>query len=186
MSELGERKSGTLFDHLVGSRKQCGWNLDAQRLGGLEIDNQLDLRGLHDRQVGWLFALENPPDIDASLAISIRETTSVAHQAAGRCEFAGLVDSWHGVVQGQCGESIALAIEKRISAYHERARPQLVQGCEDFAQVRFGARVHNVELQSEGASCFLHVSLYALGNSIGWVDEQCNALGLPYHPMEQL
>src|SRR5262249_40524714 len=31
------------FDHLVGEREQPVWNLEAERLGGLEVDHQLEL-----------------------------------------------------------------------------------------------------------------------------------------------
>jgi hypothetical protein len=32
-----------LFDHLVGGREQRLWNFEAQRLGGFEVDHQLEL-----------------------------------------------------------------------------------------------------------------------------------------------
>jgi hypothetical protein len=37
-------------------------------LDGLEVDDQLELGGLHDRHVCWLLALENAAHIDADLA----------------------------------------------------------------------------------------------------------------------
>jgi hypothetical protein len=40
-----------LFDHLVGERKQPIRHLDTQRLGGLEVHDQLDFRDLFDWQV---------------------------------------------------------------------------------------------------------------------------------------
>jgi hypothetical protein len=40
----------SLFDHLLGSGKQRLWNAETERFGGLEIDDQLDLDGLLDRQ----------------------------------------------------------------------------------------------------------------------------------------
>src|SRR5881227_3623207 len=55
------------LDHLVGASEQRQWDGDAQRTGSLEIDEQFDFRGLLDRQVGRLLALENPAGVDASL-----------------------------------------------------------------------------------------------------------------------
>jgi hypothetical protein len=46
------QQSEPSFDHLVGSREQCRWYVEVERFGGLEVDNQLDFRGLLDRQVG--------------------------------------------------------------------------------------------------------------------------------------
>jgi len=40
----------------------------AQRFGGLEVDAQLNFRGLLHRQVGRFLTLENTTDIDASQA----------------------------------------------------------------------------------------------------------------------
>src|SRR6516162_6111803 len=42
------------FDHLVGDREQLVWNLDAERLSGLEVNHQLELGRLLDRQIGRL------------------------------------------------------------------------------------------------------------------------------------
>src|SRR4029434_10319805 len=53
----------SLFDHLVGSAQQRNWKSEAKRLGGLEIDDQLDFSGLLHRQVGRLLALEDAASI---------------------------------------------------------------------------------------------------------------------------
>ena len=45
------------FDHLVGAAEQGKRHREAERLCGLEVENQLSLRGLLDGQVCWLFAL---------------------------------------------------------------------------------------------------------------------------------
>jgi hypothetical protein len=45
------------FDHLVGERHQGRRHVQADCLGGLEVDNQLELGRLQDRKVGRLFAL---------------------------------------------------------------------------------------------------------------------------------
>ena len=50
-----------LFDHLVGAREQRRRHVEAERLGGLEVDHELELDRLHDRQVGRLFAFQIRP-----------------------------------------------------------------------------------------------------------------------------
>ena len=60
-----------LFNHLVGAGEQCWWYRDAERTGRFQVDNQLNLRRLLDRQIGRLFALEHPARVDARLAIAV-------------------------------------------------------------------------------------------------------------------
>ena len=60
-----------LFDHLVGATLYRLWHGNAERLGGLEVDHQLDFRCLLDWQVRRLLALEDSAGIDASQTIDI-------------------------------------------------------------------------------------------------------------------
>src|SRR5215831_6418101 len=51
------------FDYLVGAGEHSRWHFEAERLGSLEINDQLVLsRRLH-RQVGRLLSLEDPIDV---------------------------------------------------------------------------------------------------------------------------
>jgi hypothetical protein len=43
-----------LFDHLVGERQQIVGNVNAERFCGLEIDDQLELGDMLDRQIAGL------------------------------------------------------------------------------------------------------------------------------------
>jgi hypothetical protein len=58
-----------LFDHLVGEQLHRVGHGETERGGGLQVDHQLELGRLQDRQIGWLGALEDAANIDASLVI---------------------------------------------------------------------------------------------------------------------
>jgi len=55
-----------LLDHVLGAGKQRWRHFKAERLGGFEIDEQLDFCGLLDRQISRLFAPEQPGGVDAN------------------------------------------------------------------------------------------------------------------------
>src|SRR6202035_841173 len=57
--------------------------LDAERFGGLQVENELEPGRLLHRQVGGLGTLEDVGGIDADLTKRVCEVGSVAHQPAG-------------------------------------------------------------------------------------------------------
>src|SRR5215471_8556284 len=145
------------LDHLVGAHKQSGWHSKAERLGSLEIDEQFDFRRLLHRQIGRLLALENPAGIDTGLAVHIGNAASITQQPTSGGELTPLVDRGQGVADGQCGELLDPTVEEGIGADHETGRLQLGRGCEHRIELRFAARMQNMELDPERASRHLHL-----------------------------
>jgi hypothetical protein len=58
---LAEAPELALLDDLVGSGEERGRNTETERLCGFQIDDELGLHGLVDRQLGRLFAFQDPP-----------------------------------------------------------------------------------------------------------------------------
>src|ERR1051325_10098744 len=109
------------LDHLVGAGQERLRNREAECLCGLQIDYQLQLRGLLNRKIGGLLAVENSANVDAGQPVRIRKACSVAHQAAVNSELAGKVDCWQSVAERQRGELFAPADEEWVGDNKERA-----------------------------------------------------------------
>jgi hypothetical protein len=77
----------SIVDRASGSRTKCPEPSDAERPGGLVIDDQLEFR-LHHRQVRGLHVLEDAAGVDADLTPRTRNVGSVAHESAGFGRFA--------------------------------------------------------------------------------------------------
>src|SRR5262245_9833054 len=85
---FGPKAGIALCNHLGGERDQRRRYGEAEGLGGLEVNYEIKFCGLHNRQVGWLLALENSGGIDTSLAIGIGYARPIAHQATHGNELA--------------------------------------------------------------------------------------------------
>src|SRR5215831_4582539 len=59
-AQLGHKPPGRLLDHLIRPRQRRRRDRQAESLGGLEVDDQLELGWLLDGQVSGLRALEDP------------------------------------------------------------------------------------------------------------------------------
>src|SRR5271169_242656 len=90
-----KRKWLTLFDHLIGNRKHARRNQEAERLSGLEIDDQLEPGRSGDREVGGLLTLEDAANIYADLVMGIGNARSVANQTTSRRVLAIRIDRGH-------------------------------------------------------------------------------------------
>src|SRR5262249_42200310 len=77
------------LDYFVGSNEDGLWNGQAQRLGGLEVDRQLELGGLLDGEIGRLGALQDLVDEHGDALLGVPRVLLVGHQATLLGEGAG-------------------------------------------------------------------------------------------------
>jgi hypothetical protein len=113
-----------------GGHEQLVRHRKAERLGSIEIDEQLELGGLHHRQVRRLLALENAAGIDADLTPQIRIAVAVARQTASGDEFEHVIDGRHRVAQRQRGELCCAIVEERIGYDYEAADALFGERCD--------------------------------------------------------
>jgi hypothetical protein len=79
-------RNGVSLDHLVGAHENCIRHGKAELSSSFEVDGQENTRGLLDRQVGRLYAIENLPDEMGGATVILAPRDAVADQAAGAGE----------------------------------------------------------------------------------------------------
>src|SRR5437868_106099 len=92
-----------------GSTDFAASKLDAERLSGLEVDDQFELGRLYNRQIGGLLAFENPSRVNADLPKRAGEIGSVAHEPAVGGIGAAIVDRRNLVTRRERDDLIAPA-----------------------------------------------------------------------------
>src|SRR6516165_10228820 len=174
------------FNHLVSSREQAWREGEAKCLGGVEVDHELELGRLHDRQVGGLLALENPAGVNAGLAICVAKVRSVAHQAADLGSLAPGIDRRHPVVSRQRSELYATVVGQRAGSYQKRINRLLRKARKGRINVTAGGGLdEDVDLLSDGQGRSLNVRDKGLcGGEVG-IDQHANAYGSRLQLMQQ-
>src|SRR5882724_2458815 len=77
------RSSPTLLDHLV-RLEENGWgNGEAEGLGGLEVDHQLEFGGLLHGEVGWFGAMQYLVHIDGGAPVRVKHAWPIGCSGRG-------------------------------------------------------------------------------------------------------
>src|SRR5580704_14499229 len=81
-----------LLDHLIRPLQERRRDREAEGLGGLEVDDELELGGLLDGKVAGFRALEDAVDVSCGSSKVVRDVRSVCEQSTSRNEVALGVD----------------------------------------------------------------------------------------------
>src|SRR5260370_42191456 len=72
--------TASLIDHLVGLREDGRRYGEAKHFGSLEVDDQIELRGLFHGQASRFGALEDLVDVTHSATVLLREPRTIEHE----------------------------------------------------------------------------------------------------------
>src|SRR5262245_1568582 len=80
------RQRAALSDHLIRLEEERRRDSEVEGLGGLEIDDQLEFRGLLYGQVSRLGAFEDLIDKSCGTLVMVRQAWPIAYKATGLCK----------------------------------------------------------------------------------------------------
>src|SRR6516165_10611668 len=96
-----QQRKSALIDHLVGSCEQCRGYSEAERLGGLQIDDHKIFRRQLHRKFRRLCATENVINIAGTTVKYILELSSVGEQTTISSDNGCLVDCRNSIPRCQ-------------------------------------------------------------------------------------
>ena len=103
-----QRQQKSLFDQLVGSDDQQLRDLQAECLRGREIDDQIELGRLFDRDVGRLGPAQYFVDVLGTSPVQILLVCGIGHEAPRGDQLSSAMHRWQPCIQRQGIEAIGM------------------------------------------------------------------------------
>src|SRR5262249_52811223 len=146
----------------------------------------LELRGLYDRQVGRLFALENAARVKSDLSERPSETGSVTYEPASHDELRRRIHHRNRIACRERGGLLNPAGKENIITDKQRPSSRQDQALEGGINFTVGASLQRLNLEPDSSGCRQHVSRCQLMNN--WVVrvlQKANRRGSGYQLVQQ-
>src|SRR5437867_5093974 len=112
--------AGSSLDHLVCAQQQRLRDREPERLGGLEVDHELELGRLFHRKLAGLRALEDLVDEACEPEIKVGIVHRVGYQSTGLDELAGRIGSRQPIAGHQVDDRLLMHLCKTVCPDDER------------------------------------------------------------------
>src|SRR5712691_1796632 len=143
---------------LIGALYERRRDRQPDRLRGSEIDNQLELRGLRDREVGRLGALQDLVHEGGGTPVHVKEACAVGHETASLRVLPHSIDRWQAPLYRELCDLSSLTHEDAIRENEERACPLLSHRREGAVNLLGTPRLQSLKPHPQGPSCRIHLS----------------------------
>src|ERR1700730_383174 len=142
-----------LFNHLVCTSQQRSWNIDAQDLRSLEVDEQFKLGRLLDRQVGWLATFEDFVHVGAAQPEGVGDVRSIGHQPAQLHKLLAHGDKGQPEFCGEVDNPFSLSEKHWTGKYYKRISSLIRNRGERLIQFVRPPHSNQSKLQAQGLRC---------------------------------
>src|SRR5262249_9081952 len=148
---------GRSLNNLIRPPQQGRRDRQAEGSGGLEVDDELELRRLLHRQVGGLRALEDPVDVAGCAPQHVRVVRSVNHAPAFLGEVAIREDPWEVMRRGIVDDPRSIEKKKAIRYEGKPLDASQLERRKGTIQVIRSFHLYAMECHSQGLCGALRV-----------------------------
>src|SRR5262249_53543049 len=104
---------GVSLDYLVGALLKNPRHVEAERLGGLEVENQIELSGLLDRQTSRLLTSQDAINVRCASQEHLDRIDAIRHQATARHVITKWIDRGQSVLRSQPDDHLSIDLPQR-------------------------------------------------------------------------
>src|SRR6185503_14869337 len=155
-----------LLDHLIGPLSERLGDYEAEGLRGLEVDDELELRGLLDRNVSGPGTFQNLVHEDGRLSVHVSEIRAIAHQSPGLGECGPPVYRRQAALRSKRHDLNSVGEDEQVVQSDESAGTPPRGGLKSALEILATANLQQLKLYAQGLGHDL--SLPELGG-VAWV-----------------